>query len=80
MTPKIKEGLEKLIAAVEEQRASVDRQRRELLMGEPTWSAGKCLIALKEELDHLQLAEDILSDALTAMNQQIKDDDGERAA
>ena len=77
----IKEGLEKLIDAVDEQRASTQRRKRELLQEEPTWSAGKELIALNEQLDHLQLADDILSDALSAIREiDPDDDDGEYAA
>jgi len=80
MTPAIREGLEKLIADIDERRASMQRRKGELLKGEPTWSAGKELIALNQQLDHLRLADDILSDAMTALQQQIKDEDGDRAA
>jgi hypothetical protein len=80
MTPAIKEGLDKLIAAIDERRASMNRRKAELLTGEATWSAGQELIALNLQLDHLRLAEDILSDAMTALEQQIKDEDGDRAA
>jgi hypothetical protein len=80
MTPAIREGLEELIAKIDERRALVERWKRELLMGEPTYSAGKCLMALNLELNHLRLAEDILSDAMTALRQQIKDEDGDQAA
>lgn len=81
MTPAIRDGLEKLIAAVDEQRAATERRKRELLQEEPRWSAGKELIALNEQLDHLQLADDVLSDALTVIRKiDPDDDDGERAA
>jgi hypothetical protein len=80
MTPAIREGLESLLANIEERRAAVKRRKGELLREEPTWSAAKELMALNLELDHLRLAQDILGDAMTALRQQIKDEDGDEAA
>jgi hypothetical protein len=67
MTPDIADGLEQLIAAIETRRASMERCKRELLKGGPTVAAYHELVALKTQLDHLRLAEDVLSDALSAL-------------
>jgi len=67
MTAAIGEGLERLLAAVDKRRAAMERRKRDLLKGEPTWSAGRELIVLNEQLQHLRLAEDVLDDALSAL-------------
>jgi len=67
MTPDISEGLEQLIASIDARRASMERYKRELLKGGPTVPAYRELVALKTQLDHLRLAEDVLSDALSAL-------------
>jgi len=79
MTPAIKGGLEKLIAAIDERRALMERWRVEILSGEPTSCGATTLLALKKQLDHLQLAEDVLADALSAV-ERIDPDQGENAA
>ena len=63
----ITEKLNALIADVDQMRTSVGRRKAALLKETPTESGMNELVSLNRSLEGLQLAEDLLSDAVKAI-------------
>jgi hypothetical protein len=60
-------AVNQIIATIEEKRALIERRRKCVLAEEPSFSGMSALDGHSMALEHLRLAEDVLSDAVTEL-------------